>query len=1578
MKPTRLTQCAIVLLATAMATAAAADRRVLLVARTKGSFTARGLADLGIACDRCSPSEYRGRSPFDYDVVIWGLDERRGALAADEEQMHAFLEAGGVMLCFRSSNSDGWLPAAMARGKAYHLGQILQPEHPVFNKPHKLSRKDVAAVHSGSIYRAFCRLDPRWKSLVSTGRPQEWDKSEDPFPDEPHYGLVELAVGKGRLIMTQMIPAYHWFKDSAGKADCAGARLFENLVRYGLSQAQARAASRPPRRVPPGFCQSLEPLLTFPRGFGGSRPAAGDWQVRKQGPYTAKSDRRGVWTVTHADSPSAAASFCELTREFPLPTESRRVSLRWYVSDTYCGGRERVLGGAQHGQTAFINQRKDHRFTRVLVNGKLLWEQDVLGRNPQPALRRFHTADVSALLAPGSRTCTVALRVEDRKPSGERPFAIDVFWGAVAVLPDFTLAPAGELLTGQADDSGVIALSPNAPAIYRHRGQAGRFRLAFNIRDHLDTRPELLLRNGARSVASWHLTADDHAWHWAVADMLELTPGQELSLALRGPDDDLCPIREVAVLPASVLEAGPAALRARTHQPPAQPPAPAAAFRLSIPEMAGASRRGEVATQGLPFAQGALRDVSALRVRTADGASLPVQARKLVAWPDGSVKIAIVSFPADLAANGTAEFTISAEGGPLPAPSTGLDLTETADSITIDTGVIEAVLSKTHGRIVDVVRRHDGQVVKRADDVWHLALEDETGRVVRSGGATVDGVEVVEHGPLRALIVRTGSFADSTGSLVDYRLQLEAWAGSDALGLESIIVNREDASQVYLKRWSMRLAGADPAAARVWLDPDASRPAAPGAVLYQHKENRVSWTGPTGACDWAEGRAPGVFRVGGVAVGARWFWQRYPQAIRFEPEAVRFDFIPQALDERDLPTRWAERMATVTKRYAVGGVGYPQSPGKMGLFRLARGEALHQELRFVFDGAAPDTPVQNAMAPLHARLRGAADPAYSAGTRAFGQFQPAGPLFPRYEAGLGKLYASYLKKREGRREYGFESFGDDTFEWGYGPSYTYWSNSEYDRHHGFAIQYLRNGDPRWWELCEQQARMYRDVVVTHAGSPRQFGGPRHHNATSMWMPQHEEQRWVADHTAAGTSCGHSWVQGMIDYWFLTGDPWSGEVVRELAAWYCERVETNSYGAGGQERGSGWVLIAVSALYGALQTDRLHGAGNSVAEWLIDWQDPMRGVISVPISEQPSYEGGTSFMHGIVGRGLGRWYDVTGDERVRRACLGIAEWLTTEPMGPLARFWYKQSPRNSRRYGATSQCFTALTYAHTLSRDPWFGRVALALYRQTGASSRSISWYPQGLAQLALAITPAEVTLGADALTVAPGSPGKLTLTVRNTTDLPIWATARCAAPPPFIAAAPPRVTVAPGQAAELTLQVTTEAHTARAVAPVHVSLGRDESIVKTLDMACTLVAVPTVVRQTIPASAAALTAPMILDRTQQPPAAHTPRGPKFLHEPRPQDGVSGGSALFTLDIPRAGRYHLAADVYWLDAEGNSFYIQVDNAPEKLLGNTGEYSKWLWTDAGAFDFAAGQHTVRIRTREDGALLRGLRVSNVPQW
>ena len=117
----------------------------------------------------------------------------------------------------------------------------------------------------------------------------------------------------------------------------------------------------------------------------------------------------------------------------------------------------------------------------------------------------------------------------------------------------------------------------------------------------------------------------------------------------------------------------------------------------------------------------------------------------------------------------------------------------------------------------------------------------------------------------------------------------------------------------------------------------------------------------------------------------------------------------------------------------------------------------------------------------------------------------------------------------------------------------------------------------------------------------------------------------------------------------------------------------SFGAGGQERGQGWALTGLTSIYRATGDPRYLDAAQRVQDWINDWQDPVRGVISVPISEQPSYEGGTTFMHGIVAHGVARLYEVTGDPQTLRSLARHAEWIVTEPMGPPGQFWYKQAP-----------------------------------------------------------------------------------------------------------------------------------------------------------------------------------------------------------------------------------------------------------------------------------------------------------------
>jgi len=76
-------------------------------------------------------------------------------------------------------------------------------------------------------------------------------------------------------------------------------------------------------------------------------------------------------------------------------------------------------------------------------------------------------------------------------------------------------------------------------------------------------------------------------------------------------------------------------------------------------------------------------------------------------------------------------------------------------------------------------------------------------------------------------------------------------------------------------------------------------------------------------------------------------------------------------------------------------------------------------------------------------------------------------------------------------------------------------------------------------------------------------------------------------------------------------------------------------------------------------------------------------------------------------------------------------------------------------------------------------------------------------------------------------------------------------------------------------------------------------------------------------------------------------------------------------VPKAGRYWIWGRVWGLDWTGDSFYVSVDGGPRVTWYIS--RGSWQWervTATGALKswyLSAGPHTIRIRTREDGAKL-----------
>ncbi len=180
--------------------------------------------------------------------------------------------------------------------------------------------------------------------------------------------------------------------------------------------------------------------------------------------------------------------------------------------------------------------------------------------------------------------------------------------------------------------------------------------------------------------------------------------------------------------------------------------------RALVTEPAGLARVREPLTFGVPFQQGVVHDVAALRCwRVTTGAALPVQARVLSRWPDGSVRWALVDTQLALEARGRVQLAVGRAADLAPTPATwqlppGIDLA-TSRRIVLGDGTTEWPL---------IERGAPGTV--GGDRVAGLAprLVDRFGHLY-GGVLDLRSVQLLESGPLRLCFLIRGEHRSLDG-----------------------------------------------------------------------------------------------------------------------------------------------------------------------------------------------------------------------------------------------------------------------------------------------------------------------------------------------------------------------------------------------------------------------------------------------------------------------------------------------------------------------------------------------------------------------------------------------------------------------------------------------------------------------------------------------------------------------------------------------------------------------------------------------------------------------------------------------
>ncbi len=208
-----------------------------------GDEVPEALARMGLTVTLISDDLLASGNLSSFDTIVVGIraSEARPAFVANNGRLLEYVENGGTVIVQYeqpdyTQRTLAPFPATTDTRVTDETApvRILQPNHPAFTFPNRITADDFTGwVQERNLY-AFTTFDPKYVPLL---------ESHDPGEPENGGGEVYARIGKGQYVYT----AYAWFRQL--RAGVPGAyRLFANLV--SLSKAP-RARPVPPRGPAP-------------------------------------------------------------------------------------------------------------------------------------------------------------------------------------------------------------------------------------------------------------------------------------------------------------------------------------------------------------------------------------------------------------------------------------------------------------------------------------------------------------------------------------------------------------------------------------------------------------------------------------------------------------------------------------------------------------------------------------------------------------------------------------------------------------------------------------------------------------------------------------------------------------------------------------------------------------------------------------------------------------------------------------------------------------------------------------------------------------------------------------------------------------------------------------------------------------------------------------------------------------------------------------------------------------------------------------------------------------------------------
>ena len=669
-----------------------------------------------------------------------------------------------------------------------------------------------------------------------------------------------------------------------------------------------------------------------------------------------------------------------------------------------------------------------------------------------------------------------------------------------------------------------------------------------------------------------------------------------------------------------------------------------APIAVTVREPDAISRPRWPLTFSVPFSRGGRRDEGGLALRDDTGAALPLQTRALSRWPDGSIRWLLVDTQIDLRPSQERRLTLVA--GAAAAPPGRLVIEDSAAAIAVDTGALRFTVPRDRFALLDALQPA-GEKRPLSGAASALLVAGE-----RSGAAqTPTAVEWLERGPLRARLALRGTY----GNGFDYEIRLDAYAGQPFVRVLHTFTNRHPTPFISVPRIAVELplGPLAPTTYRTGVVGEriATAPIPDDGVRLVQRDNRSAEIDGGSANKQLEGWIEANGPQASAGIAARWMWQEYPQSFALRRDRLVYNLWAPEADPANTGVGAAK-----THEFVIWAARRDQLPAGIGA-------ALGRPLVGVVDpayltatGALPLAPA--AREPSAAFIREANGAAHRYLKRnAQERWNDCGRVHCD-ERGLERT-------REGA--FGMWNWGDWNFR-GYQDTVKgtdSWGNLEYDTTEVLALAYATSGDPRLFDAMVAAARHYGDVDIIHEAPAR-----------PEWVGMnHPKNPLHFSFQLGGPDLGHTWAQGLVDYYYLTGDERGLTAARGIADYLARRVQGVLRG---NPRQWGWPQVALLAVHEATGEARYLDAAKRYAAGGMSAHPPT---------------GTQQWKLGILADALAMTHAATGDPAIRA-------WLEQYAAGVMERH---------RR--ADARAFPAIAYVGRLTGNAAMSEAALQRVRR---------------------------------------------------------------------------------------------------------------------------------------------------------------------------------------------------------------------------------------------------------------------------